>query len=251
MPIPPATTAPLIGINGLLDPGETPRLNMPLRYADSILKAGGVPVAIPPIGGPLDLVRLFDHLDGLVLSGGDDFDTARLGLGPTHASATVTPAEKQDWDFELVKLALEQQLPVLGVCYGMQVLALATGGDLFQHLPEDRPECAGHASGDPQSIRISDGTKLRQLLGVQTVDAVCRHHQALSCVGSDWTISAESEGQTIEAIEHKTHPFALGVQWHPELSHEGSPHDGLFRGLVGTAAMNRQREQHGVAALAD
>ena len=71
---------PLIGINGLLDPGDTPRLNLPVRYADSVLKADGVPVAIPPVGGPGDLERLLDRIDGLVLSGGDDFDMERLGL---------------------------------------------------------------------------------------------------------------------------------------------------------------------------
>ena len=253
MPIPPATPLPLIGINGLLDPGKTARLNLPLRYADSILKAGGVPVAIPPVGGPLDLARLFQHLDGLLLSGGDDFDTERIGLGPTHASATVTPTEKQDWDFELAKLALEHELPVLGICYGMQLLALGTGGGLFQHLPEDRPSCADHASGEPQSIRIDTGTKLERLLGIDRVNAVCRHHQALSRVSSDWLIAAKSEGGTIEAIEHKTHPFALGVQWHPELSHEGSPHDGLFRGLVGSAAMKAASTNFAppIATLAD
>ncbi|MFT7663914.1 MAG: putative glutamine amidotransferase [Planctomycetota bacterium] len=242
MPISASSTLPLIGINGLLDPGETPRLNLPLRYADSILKAGGIPVAIPPVGGPLDLARLFEHLDGLLLSGGDDFDTERIGLGPTHPSATITPTAKQDWDFELAKLALERKLPVLGICYGMQLLALGTGGDLYQHLPEDRPDCTGHSSGEPQPITIESKTKLASLLGIQAVDAVCRHHQALCQVGEDWNITAHSSAGTIEAIEHKTHPFAMGVQWHPELSYEGSPHDGLFRGLVGAAAMSRMRQ---------
>jgi gamma-glutamyl-gamma-aminobutyrate hydrolase PuuD len=245
MPLDSGTRAhPLIGINGLLDPGETPRLNLPVRYADAILKADGVPVAIPPVGGPADLGRMLDRIDGLLLSGGDDFDTERLGLGPTHPAATKTPPAKQDFDIELARLAIERGLPVLGICYGMQCLALAAGAELEQHLP-DLPGCPDHSGKGPggaqQTVRTVAGTKLARLLGVGTLEVVCRHHQALGSPGAGWTVAARSAEDLIEAIERSDAPFAVGVQWHPELSHEGSPNDRLFRGLVGAASLHAAR----------
>src|SRR5688572_29134530 len=110
---------PLIAIDGLLVPGASPHLKLANRYADAVLKAGGIAVAIPPLGGPTDLERLLERVDGLLLSGGDDFDTQRLGLGPTHPKADPVPAEKQDFDFVLARLALARGVPVLGICYGM------------------------------------------------------------------------------------------------------------------------------------
>ena len=99
-----SSSAPLIGINGLLvERGGVDRLELATRYADSVLKAGGVPLVLPPVGGPGDIARTLDRLDALLLTGGEDFDMDRLGLGATHPSATKTPAEKQDWDFELAR----------------------------------------------------------------------------------------------------------------------------------------------------
>ena len=244
---------PLIGINGLLAPGATPRLSLPVRYADSILKADGVPVAIPPVGGPGDLGRLLDRIDGLLLSGGDDFDTERLGLGPTHPAALTTPPEKQDFDLELVRLAVEREIPVLGICYGMQCLALAAGAELLQHLP-DLPGCPDHsgpADGEdaPRTVRVGDGTKLGRILGVGQLEVVCRHHQALGTPGSGWTVSARSAEDLIEAIEREDVPFAMGVQWHAELACEGSPNDRLFRGLVGAASLHASRRASRSPAL--
>ncbi len=233
----PTDDAPLIGVNGLLvRRGDVPRLDLPLRYADSVMKAGGVPVAIAPAGGPADLARVLDRLDGLLLTGGDDFDTERLGRGPVHAAATPTPAEKQDFDFELVRLALERGLPVLGICYGMQLLAMSAGAELCQHLPDEYPDAGSHATGEPVSVRVEPGTKLARILGVEELEVVCRHHQALRDAGNGWVVSATSLEGWVEAVERPDHAFAVGVQWHPELSYEGSHNDRLFRGLVGAAS---------------
>lgn len=228
---------PLIGINGLLHPGDVPRLDLPVRYASAVQKAGGIPVAIPPVGGPRDLEQLLDRLDGLLLSGGDDFDTERIGLGPTHPAANVTPSEKQDFDFELVRAALERGIPVLGVCYGMQLLGLASGALLYQHVPEDLPEEAAHAAGALQKVQVEPRTKLGRVLGVGELEVVCRHHQALKSPGAGWIVSASTGGGMIEAVERVDHAFAIGVQWHPELGAEGSANDRLFRGLVGAASL--------------
>lgn len=231
----------MIAINGELTSGESPSVTLKNRYADSVLKAGGIPVVIAPVGGPADVRRLLERVDGLLLSGGDDFDTAKLGLGPTHPAAKPVPAAKQDFDFELVHAALALELPMLGVCYGMQLMALVEGGSLHQHLPEDRPGCATHSGGVIHPVAIDADTRLRALLEVESIDVVSRHHQAVSAVGPHWRVAGRDPEGLIEAVERTDHPFAFGVQWHPELSAEGGPNDRLFRALVFAAGVRSAR----------
>jgi gamma-glutamyl-gamma-aminobutyrate hydrolase PuuD len=235
---------PLIAVNGCLEPGDDPRATLRTRYADAVLRAGGVPVGVPSVGGPRDLARLLEHVDGLVLGGGDDFDTARLGLGPTHPAAVVTPPTKQDHDLELARLALELGVPVLGICYGMQALVLAEGGTILQHLPEDRPGCRDHTGRGTHAVTVTPGSKLAELLGVEDLAVVSQHHQAVDDPGPRFRACATDDEGLIEAVElagEAEHPFAVGVQWHPELSPEGTENDRLFRGLVGAAGTRAAR----------
>jgi putative glutamine amidotransferase len=239
-----ADERPLIGINGLLAPGASPKLELANRYADAVLKAGGIPIAIPPVGGPTDIERLIERVDGLLLSGGDDFDTQRIGLGPTHPAAVLVPAQKQDFDFVLARAALQHGTPVLGICYGMQLLGLAEGARIHQHLPDDRPGSQEHRSSARHPVAIEAETLLARLLGCTETTVVSRHHQALASVARPWKVSARDAEGLIEAIEREAHPFAIGVQWHPELAEEGSVQDRLFRGLIGAAAIAASRGRY-------
>lgn len=234
---------PLITINGELEPGKTaPRLSLNVLYADAVLRAGGVPVAIPPVGGPRDVARLLASVDGLVLGGGADFDLERLGRGKNHPSVdTVMPA-KQDFDVELVRAALERDLPILGICYGMQIFAVVDGGSLHQHIPDDRPGAREHRGNVLHSVELVASTKLANLIESSELEVVSSHHQAVASVGPRWIVSARDDQGLIEAIERPDSAFCLGVQWHPERSPQGSPHDRLFRGLVGAAGVARSRE---------
>ena len=232
------TEAPLIAVNPLLileNADEPPMLRLRTRYVDAVLRAGGVPVVAPSVGGPADLRRLLERVDGLLLTGGDDFRTEPLGQGPTHPSAVPTLEQKQEHDLELARMALELQVPVLGICYGMQALVLSTGGSLLQHLPEDRPGCQEHSGGVEHPVELVPGTKLAGLLEVDALPVISRHHQAIQDPGPRWTVSGRDQEQLIEVVEQPDHPFAIGVQWHPELSPPGTPHDRLFRGLVAAA----------------
>ena len=226
---------PLILIDGELEVGEKTSVTLVTRYAEAVRRAGGLPLVLPPLAGPEFLDTLLDRADGVLFSGGDDFDTERLGLGPTHPAAKPVPAEKQDFDAALAERVLERGLPVLGICYGMQLLALVEGGTLLQHLPEDRPGIREHRGGVVHGVQVTPGTKLAATLGVHGADVVSRHHQAVASVGPAWTVSARDDADLIEAIERPDLPFALGVQWHPELSPEGSVQDRLFEALVEAA----------------
>ena len=228
---------PWIGIVGELveDPGPPARseVRLSLRYAAAIERAGGLPFLVSyPQAEELD--ELLERADGLLFSGGDDFDTARMGLGPTHPAAKPVPSRKQDFDLALARRALEAGLPTLGICYGMQLLALAEGGTLHQHLPDDRPGAQPHSGGVQHAVTVLASTRLGTLLGVPTLEVVSRHHQAVASVGAGWIVSAVDGEELIEAVERREHPFALGVQWHPELSGDLA-HARLFTGLVEAA----------------
>jgi len=238
------TEHPLIAINGFFTERDVPRVEVRMSYADAVVRAGGVPLVLPPCGARRELMRVLGMVDGLILSGGDDFDTERLGRGPTHAEALVTPAAKQDFDMLLAELALERGLPILGVCYGMQAMALTDPATtLLQHLPEDRPSAQEHRGRRLHPVRIPADSKLGRTVGVERLDVISSHHQAIDELGPAWRVSARDDEGLIEAIElapredGKRHPFAIGVQWHPEASPEGTPHDRIFRGLVGAAGM--------------
>jgi gamma-glutamyl-gamma-aminobutyrate hydrolase PuuD len=211
---------------------------LPSTYVDAIVRSGGVPVLLPPVNGATDAVA--DALDGLVLSGGGDVDASRYGEQPHRANRGVRPA-RDAFELALLRAMLARDLPVLAVCRGMQVLNVALGGSLTQHLPD----VVGHDGHRPQPgvfgavrVRLAAGSRVGTILGTDA-HVHCQHHQALGRVADDLAVVGWAEDGTVEAVELPGRSFVLGVQWHPEQWHPEQDHadDRLFAALIVAASI--------------
>jgi len=225
---------PLIGITTYREQARwgtwhVPAVLLPAPYADAVAAAGGEPVLLPTGAISAEVVG---RLDGLVVAGGADVDPARYGqsAGP---NTTVLRPERDESELAALQAALDADLPLLAICRGMQLLNVALGGDLVQHLPD--VETTGvHDPGaglyQRREVRTEPGTELHRLLG-PTAPVACHHHQALNRIAPELTPSAWAEDGVVEAVEAAGRRFCLAVQWHPE---EGADHR-LFAAHVAAA----------------
>ncbi len=217
---------PLIGISC----GVFPR-NAPLRpvfgvgqsYAVAVGRAGGLPVIVPPQPDQDALREICAQLDGLLLSGGGDIDPARYGEELLPICGPVEP-ERDDLEIPLARLALEEGKPIFGICRGMQLLNVATGGTLYQDITAQRPDTPPHKTSDYQgrrdqtshTIAIQPGSPLSDIIGATSHPVNSFHHQAVRQPGSGVELLAWSEDGIPEGLVIPNHPFALAVQFHPE-----------------------------------
>jgi len=193
-------------------------------YAQAVALAGGIPVLIPPLADLPDASAIAGWLDGLLLAGGSDLDPSLYGEVPAP-EASVPEPERDHLELALIRMALDQDLPIFGVCRGLQVLNVACGGSLYQHVPAERPSDIDHAqAGQPKRTHIAHrisvlpGSRLAGILGDElTVTGVNSfHHQAIKRLGESLMATAVAEDGIIEAVELADSPFVLAVQYHPE-----------------------------------
>jgi putative glutamine amidotransferase len=207
---------------------------VPASYVKAIERAGARPVLVPPSEDAVE--ETLDALDGLVFSGGSDLDPQTYGQDPHPETREVVP-ERDRAEIALLEAALARDVPVLAVCRGSQVLNVALGGDLVQHLPEVvGDEKHKHTPGQfaDHDVSLEEGTRLAELLG-EHAPVKSHHHQGLGRLGAGLREAARAEDGTLEAIEDPTKRFALGVLWHPEAGEDQR----LFEALVEEARSYR------------
>ncbi len=218
-----ARIKPLIGVT--LDaeaPGgysKYPWYALRANYADAIEAAGGLPVALPHNVGLA--ANFLDRIDALVVTGGAfDVDPSLYGDGERHATVTLKEGRTAA-ELALVRGALARDMPVLGICGGEQLLAVALGGTLLQHIPDSIENALEHEQPNPRNepgheITLVPGTLLHRIAGTDTMRVNSAHHQSVREPGRFAVVNATAPDGVIEGIEDSRYAFALGVQWHPE-----------------------------------
>jgi putative glutamine amidotransferase len=219
--------------------GEPPRTELALgeRYLEAVRAAGGMPVILAPVESA-SIDALLSHLDAVCLSGGPDLDPAAYGMR-AHPELGPTEPELDRFELELARAAVARGLPVLGICRGMQVLNVALGGGLHQHLPDLGSELdhrQQRLSSEPSHrVRLERDSRLTKILGRRYVEVNSFHHQGLHALGRGLTVAGRAPDGLVEAIEAPGRRFTFGVQWHAECLVDRSEHLALFRGLVRAA----------------
>ncbi len=206
---------------------------LPRGYVDLVERAGGIPVLLPPVG--IARRELVDRLDGVVLTGGADLDPARYNAVP-HPATRGIRVDRDEFEFTLFGLARASAMPVLAICRGLQLVNVALGGTLLQHLPD----VLGHTDhartpGVFGTTRVvtTPRSRVAAIVGPE-VRAQCHHHQGIDVLAPDLLATAHAPDGTIEAVESRGGPFLVGVQWHPEA--DATEHR-LMRALVSEAAV--------------
>lgn len=215
---------------------------VPADYLDMLGRAGALPVLLSPAAGvepERAAALLVERVDALLLTGGVDMDPARYGQ-EAHGETQQPDSARDAFEAALLARAADAGLPVLAVCRGVQVLNVARGGTLHQHLPD----VVGHSAHLPVAgqfarhhVRVEPGSRLAAALGATACDVPTHHHQAVDAVGRDLVPTAWAEDGVVEALEDPGAAFLVGVQWHPEAGDDPS----LFAALVAAAGAAPQR----------
>ena len=210
-------------------------------YLPCLREAGLQPVLLPtdaPVDDAVAEARaLLGRVDALLMTGGDDADLRALGGPAPLPECKPVPPEQQAFNLALVREACARDLPLLGVCFGMQMMGLAHGAPLEQHM--ERAD--GHVKGVEHPVRALPATRLASLVGEEDFPVPSFHHQALLAPGDGMVASAWAEDGTLEALERPDLRYALGVQWHPERAPRSAATQALFSGLRAAAQDYRRR----------
>lgn len=229
---------PVIGISAYREQAswgvwDQPAVLIPATYVDHVASAGGLPVVLPPSTGLDD--QVMGLLDGLVLAGGADLNPGRYGEEP-HAETSGWRDDRDDGELALVDRALRRDMPVLGICRGLQIMTVHGGGRLEQHLPE----VVGHEGHRPEpgvfgihDVALDPGSLAHRVLGNQ-VSVKSYHHQGVADPGTLVVAGRATDG-SVEVVEVPGKRFAVGVLWHPEAGDDPR----LFEALVAAAQENR------------
>ncbi|ATP41168.1 gamma-glutamyl-gamma-aminobutyrate hydrolase [Solibacillus sp. R5-41] len=203
-------------------------------YINAIKKAGGTPICLPVINEE-NIEQVLDIVDGVVSIGGYDVNPLIFGQEP-HFKLGVVIDERDKSDMLIMKRAFEREIPILGICRGEQVMNVAFGGTLYQDIDTQVENVLKHTQVSlrhevTHTVEL-EPSKLQQIVGAATILTNSFHHQAIDAVADGFIINARAKDGVIEGIEHPTHPYCIGVQWHPEGLENDAPSDKLFKSFI-------------------
>lgn len=247
------TRRPVIGLTTYLEQATQGVWNvraafLPQQYFDSVTASGGIAVLLPPQPGPADAAAgVLDGLDGLILTGGLDVQPELYGA-ERHPLTDPARPDRDEWELALYRGAEERRMPVLAICRGLQLVNVAHGGTLHQHLPEalgtERFRIGGGVFAT-NTVSVDPDTRLAELVGAGDLDVHSYHHQGVDRLGAGLVATARTDDGLIQAFESDGGGYLVGVQWHPE---ENAEDRRLFAGLVDEAARYRAAHREGAAA---
>lgn len=243
---------PVIGISSHANPTSLARSAVVQMYVDAVQAAGGAPVAIPLGLDEASIRAIFERLDGILLPGGDDVAPERY-RHERHPMLGMIDEGRDELEITLARWALVDDLPILGICRGIQVLAVAAGGTLYQDLPSEWDAALAHDVRDfgrdhlCHTVTVEDGTHLAEAIACTSAYVNSFHHQAVRDVPDGFIVSARSDDGVVEGIEAPGRGFVVGVQCHPEGMWETTAPQfrGLFHAFVEAA------RSHAAGGLAD
>jgi len=232
---------PVIGITTYTGEGSA-YYSVNSTYIDSVFAAGGIPVQIPVIDDEKDFESYMNILDGIIFTGGIDISPLTYGENPVSKINAIS-SRRDAYEIRLFKKAYADNMPIMGICRGNQLVNVALGGSLYQDINAQIPGSYGHfpdmASMDElyHSVDFVKGSKLHQIFGAEKMNVNSFHHQAIKKLGDGLVISAMSEDGIVEGVEAADSRFLIGVQWHPEGLTKRCPiFLKLFESLVSAAA---------------
>jgi putative glutamine amidotransferase len=235
---------PRIAVSGVVRGWEgAERTGVNAAYVRSVLRAGGVPVILSPLIGAARAAAALEGADGLLLTGGEDVDPGFYGEGPSALLGTVD-RERDRFEMALFAAARQREIPVLGICRGIQLVNVALGGTLWQDLPSERQCLVDHEPRAPRERRthrvdLAPGSRVARLLGTERLEVNSIHHQGIKALAPGLVASGWAEDGLIESVESAPDGgWLVAVQWHPEEMHAdaAAPERGLFSALVDAAS---------------
>lgn len=234
---------PVIGVTPLYDEGRQSIWMLP-GYHELLLELGAIPVTLPFDAAPADVAQLLDVVDGVLFCGGDDIDPARYGA-PRHPKTVEVSARRDELESALFAAAWARDLPLFGICRGIQLMNVLRGGTLWQDLPTERPSAVSHHMAAPydrpeHEVEVVAGTPLADTLGAGAIGVNSCHHQAIRDLASGLAPMAVAPDGVIEAVWASGLTFAWAVQWHPEFSWRADARQvEIVRPFVAAAAAHR------------
>ncbi|WP_243076224.1 gamma-glutamyl-gamma-aminobutyrate hydrolase family protein [Microbacterium sp. SS28] len=222
---------------------------LPQQYFDSVTSSGGVAVLLPPQPAPDAAAEaVLDGLDGLILTGGVDVQPELYGQ-ERHPSTDPARADRDAWELALFRGAEERRIPVLAICRGLQLVNIARGGTLHQHLPEalgtERYRVGGGVFAS-NTVEVAPDTRLAGMLGDGAFDVHSYHHQGVDRLGDGLIVTASTDDGLVQAFESDGDGYVVGVQWHPE---ENAEDKRLFAGLVAEASVYAAAKRGSASAI--